>query len=107
MRGPAAFIRGIRRPEAFHGHGVRRGFFEGWYVKLVDPAQQARWALIPGVFPGRDGADITDEAFVQVLDGATGRSRSGPTTSHRMAYASTSPACAVMSSSCPHSIRGR
>jgi len=74
MRGPAAFIRGIRRPEAFHGHGVRRGFFEGWYVKLVDPAQQARWALIPGVFRGRDGEDVTDEAFVQVLDGATGRS---------------------------------
>lgn len=74
MRGPAAFIRGIRRPEAFHGDGVRRGFFEGWYVKLVDPAQQARWAIIPGVFRGRDGDAVTDEAFIQVLDGATGRS---------------------------------
>jgi hypothetical protein len=74
MRGPRAFVRGIRRPEAFHGHGVRRGFFEGWYVKLVDPAQQARWAIIPGVFRGRDGDTVTDEAFVQVLDGATGRS---------------------------------
>lgn len=74
MRGPSAFIRGIRRPEAFHGRGVRRGFFEGWYVKLVDPVQQARWALIPGVFRGQDGDAVTDEAFVQVLDGATGRS---------------------------------
>ncbi len=74
MRGPSAFIRGIRRPESFHGRGVRRGFFEGWYVKLVDPRQQARWAVIPGVFRGRDGDTITDEAFVQVLDGATGRS---------------------------------
>ena len=74
MRGPRAFVRGIRRPEAFHGHGVRRGFFEGWYVKLVDPRQQARWAIIPGVFRGRDGDVVTDEAFVQVLDGATGRS---------------------------------
>lgn len=74
MRGPRAFVRGIRRPEAFHGHGVRRGFFEGWYVKLVDPHQQARWAIIPGVFRGRDGDIVTDEAFVQVLDGATGRS---------------------------------
>ncbi|MFM1964816.1 MAG: hypothetical protein RL134_541 [Actinomycetota bacterium] len=74
MRGPRAFVRGIRRPEAFHGHGVRRGFFEGWYVKLVDPRQEARWAIIPGVFRGRDGDVITDEAFVQVLDGASGRS---------------------------------
>jgi tocopherol cyclase len=74
MRGPSAFIRGIRRPEAFHGHGVRRGFFEGWYVKLVDAGQKSRWAIIPGVFRGRDGDHVTDEAFVQVLDGATGRS---------------------------------
>ncbi len=74
MRGPSAFVRGIRRPESFHGRGVGRGFFEGWYVKLVDPRQQARWAIIPGIFRGRDGDNVTDEAFVQVLDGATGRS---------------------------------
>ncbi|MFZ8981224.1 MAG: hypothetical protein ACO21N_05120, partial [Candidatus Nanopelagicales bacterium] len=74
MRGPWAHVRGIRRPEAFHGRGVTNGFFEGWYVKLVDANQRARWAVIPGVFRGRDGDDITDEAFVQVLDGATGRS---------------------------------
>ncbi len=43
-------------------------------MKLVDPRQQARWAIIPGVFRGRDGDTVTDEAFVQVLDGATGRS---------------------------------
>lgn len=74
MRGPWRHIRGILRPEAFHGQGTRRGFFEGWYVKLVDAGQQARWAVIPGVFRGRDGDVVTDEAFVQVLDGATGRS---------------------------------
>lgn len=74
MRGPWAHVRGILRPEAFHGHGTRRGFFEGWYVKLVDARQQARWAVIPGVFRGRDDGVVTDEAFVQVLDGATGRS---------------------------------
>lgn len=74
MRGPWAHVRGIRRPEAFHGNGVRRGFFEGWYVKAVDAQQRARWAIIPGVFRGRDGDQVTDEAFVQVLDGATGRS---------------------------------
>ncbi len=74
MRGPWSHVRGIRRPEAFHGRGVTSGFFEGWYVKLVDADQRARWAVIPGVFRGRDGDDITDEAFVQVLDGATGSS---------------------------------
>ena len=74
MRGPLSLIRGIRHPEAFHGEGVRGGYFEGWYVKVVDARQDARWAFIPGVFRGRDGGAATDEAFVQVLDGATGRS---------------------------------
>lgn len=35
MRTPAAAIRGVRHPEAFHGRDVTRGFFEGWCVKLV------------------------------------------------------------------------
>ncbi|RXZ42327.1 tocopherol cyclase family protein [Agromyces binzhouensis] len=76
MRTPAQWLRGVRHPEAFHGHGVRRGFFEGWYVKLVSPDRAARWAVIPGVFRGigGDGGDGPDEAFVQVLDGLTGRS---------------------------------
>lgn len=71
MRTPAAYLRGIRHPEAFHGRGVRRGFFEGWYIKLVSADRTQRWAVIPGVFRADDGA--TDEAFVQVLDGLTGR----------------------------------
>ena len=62
------------RPEAFHGRGVRGGFFEGWYVKLVSADERARWAIIPGVFRGEDDGVRTDEAFVQVLDGVTGRS---------------------------------
>ena len=74
MPGPLSWIRGIRHPEGFHGTGIRGGFFEGWYVKVVAADQQARWAFIPGVFRGRDGDEVTDEAFVQVLDGATGRS---------------------------------
>jgi hypothetical protein len=70
MRSPAQYLRGIRHPEAFHGHGVSGGFFEGWYVKLVSPNQQQRWAVIPGVFRGNG----KDEAFVQILDGGSGRS---------------------------------
>jgi hypothetical protein len=76
MTGPIAFVRGLRRPEAFHGIGVTSGFFEGWYVKMVSADRSQRWAVIPGIFRGLDagGPDARDEAFVQVLDGATGRS---------------------------------
>ncbi len=76
MTGPIAFVRGLRRPEAYHGAGERSGFFEGWYVKLVSADRTQRWAVIPGVFRGLDSGDGTsrDEAFVQVLDGTTGRS---------------------------------
>ena len=70
MRTPAQYLRGIRHPEAFHGRSISKGFFEGWYIKLVSADQSQRWAVIPGVFRGNG----KDEAFVQVLDGATGRS---------------------------------
>ncbi|WP_395244970.1 tocopherol cyclase family protein [Agromyces sp. MMS24-K17] len=74
MRTPASYVRGVRHPEAFHGRGIRRGFFEGWYVKLVSADRTQRWAVIPGVFRGLAGDRDRDEAFVQVLDGRTGRS---------------------------------
>ena len=72
MRGPLAYLRGVRHPEAFHGEGVTTKYFEGWYIKLVSADEKQRWAVIPGIFLGLDGH--TREAFVQVLDGATGRS---------------------------------
>lgn len=71
MRTPAAWLRGVRHPEAFHGRGVTGGYFEGWYVKLVSADRSQRWAVIPGIFRAEDGSA---EAFVQVLDGRTGRS---------------------------------
>jgi hypothetical protein len=76
MTGPIAFVRGLRRPEAFHGARERSGFFEGWYVKLVSADRRQRWAVIPGVFRGLETGtrDTRDEAFVQVLDGSSGRS---------------------------------
>jgi len=64
-------LRTTMHPEAFHGEHERSGFFEGWYVKLVSADRVQRWALIPGVFLGLEGGD---EAFVQVLNGATGES---------------------------------
>jgi tocopherol cyclase len=67
------FFRGIFHPEAFHGEGKTSDFFEGWYVKLVSADQKQRWAVIPGVFLGQDGGKRS-EAFIQVLDGSSGRS---------------------------------
>jgi tocopherol cyclase len=66
-----ARVRSTMHPEGFHGLGKRRGFFEGWYVKLVSADRAHRWAVIPGLFLGLDG---DAEAFVQVLDGTSGRS---------------------------------
>jgi hypothetical protein len=62
--------RGLRHPEAGHDGGAAP-YFEGWYVKLVSADRATRLAVIPGLFRGSDGSA---EAFVQVLDGATGRS---------------------------------
>ncbi len=62
---------GVLHPEGFHGQRITSSYFEGWYVKLVAPDRGARFAVIPGVFLAPDG---TGEAFVQVLDGATGES---------------------------------
>ena len=79
MQSPLSFLEGVRHPEAFHGKGKASPFFEGWYVKLVSADLSQRWAVIPGIFKGIDKADSNerqskDEAFIQVLDGSTGRS---------------------------------
>lgn len=76
MRSPLDLIRGVRHPEAYHGRHISSGFFEGWYIKLVSRDLGQRWAVIPGIFRGisdNDGSGVKDEAFVQVLDGLTGR----------------------------------
>ena len=67
-----ANLRAVWRPARYHGHAKRRNFFEGWYYKFVDAAQQHVHAVIPGVFLGKDAS--TSHCFVQVLDGATGHS---------------------------------
>lgn len=71
-----AFVKGIRHPEAFHGVGKTNNFFEGWYLKLVTADKSQRWAVIPGIFIGlKSGAEAPrSQAFIQVLDGISGRS---------------------------------
>ncbi|HNL52626.1 MAG TPA: tocopherol cyclase family protein [Actinomycetota bacterium] len=66
-------MRKVLKPAGYHGHGKRSKYFEGWYVKLVDAHQDARLAVIPGVFLATE-ENGPHEAFVQVLDGRTGRS---------------------------------
>ncbi len=65
-------LRDTLHPARFQGHGRRPPYFEGWYYKLVDAAERERLAVIPGLFLGPD--PTTRHAFVQVLDGTTGRS---------------------------------
>ena len=75
MQSPLAYIRGVRHPEAFHGQGVHKNFFEGWYIKLVNQELTQRWAVIPGIFKDLKGAPSdNDQSFVQVLDGVKGKS---------------------------------
>ena len=55
-----SFLQGAIHPERYHGPrrdliAARRSpFFEGWYYKLIDAAEQHRYAIIPGVSLGRN-----------------------------------------------------
>ena len=69
----AGRVRSTLHPEGFHGQGRVQGYFEGWYFKCVSADMSQRWAIIPGIFLGQT-SDGPNEAFVQVLDGLTGRS---------------------------------
>jgi hypothetical protein len=55
-------------PAWYQGYRAKPPYFEGWYFKLVDVTEQHRYAIIPGIFIGKDDS----HAFVQVLDGVTG-----------------------------------
>lgn len=55
-------------PEIYHGHDRRPPFFEGWYFRLINAAEDQRYAIIPGVFLGAQG-----HAFIQILEGHTRR----------------------------------
>ncbi len=73
---PAGFHGAAAVRDWSRGRGRRESFFEGWYVKLVSADRSTRLAIIPGVFLSEDGT--VAEAFVQVLDGATGQTEYHP-----------------------------
>ena len=61
----------VFRPARFQGRGRTRDYFEGYYLKVVDPEQDIAFALIPGL--SYDGAG-EGHAFIQVMDGVRGQS---------------------------------
>lgn len=50
----------------YHGWGRDRNYFEGWYFKVVDPAERYAFAFIPGI---SHGSERESHSFIQVLDG--------------------------------------
>jgi tocopherol cyclase len=66
----------VLHPEGYHGKSGHRGFFEGWYLKLVDATGQHKLAVIPGI--SQDSDRDQAHCFVQILDG-----RRGTATYHR------------------------
>lgn len=61
-------LAGLWAPGAYQGKRRMRGYFEGWYYKMVDAAGRNSVAVIPGVsFDSAGNAS----AFIQLLDAAT------------------------------------
>lgn len=61
------WIKRTLSPQGYHGNISRPPFFEGWYIKLVSRDERQRFAIIPGVFLGKNQQG--DHSFVQVFDG--------------------------------------
>ncbi len=59
--------RRIWMPEIYQGGSVRRRYFEGWYFKQVDAAEERIVSIIPGVSYSEDGS--ASHAFVQLVPG--------------------------------------
>lgn len=69
------YWRRVQHPERFQGHLHKRGYFEGWYYKLVAPEAGLAYAIIPGISSPKNEEG---HAFIQVLNGVD-----GGTTYHR------------------------
>jgi tocopherol cyclase len=59
-------LKQIWHPAMYQGRRRMKGYFEGWYFKLVDKSENHRLALIPGVSFDREGSD--PHCFIQYLD---------------------------------------
>ena len=59
-------INAVFNPECYHGWGINKRFFEGWYFKIISSDQNFAYAFIPGVAMDKNGKK---QSFIQVLDG--------------------------------------
>jgi len=59
-------INAIFHPEQFQGWTRKRNYFEGWYFKVVNEAEDKAFAFIPGI---AIKSSREKHAFIQVLDG--------------------------------------
>jgi hypothetical protein len=53
-------------PALFQGSKNKKGYFEGWYFKLVDPLEETAYAIIPGISLTPDSE--SSHAFIMVFD---------------------------------------
>jgi len=56
----------ILQPDRYHGFSIKPPYFEGWYYKLVSADEQARFAIIPGVYLAKNPEK--NHCFIQVFD---------------------------------------
>lgn len=59
-------IRTVFHPEQFQGWAQKRNYFEGWYFKVVNQAEDKAFAFIPGIALK---SSREKHAFIQILDG--------------------------------------
>lgn len=64
-------LRKIFKPEIFQGKGKTKSYFEGWYYKFTNAAENFSYALIPGISLGKDRDD--SHSFIQIIDGINGK----------------------------------
>lgn len=57
-------------PERYHGWGIEKSYFEGWYFKMVSADESLALAFIPGISKDKDGRS---HAFIQMIDGTAGK----------------------------------
>jgi tocopherol cyclase len=59
-------IQTLFHPEQYQGWGKRRRYFEGWYYKVLNAAEDKAFAFIPGIAMDENSHQ---HSFIQVLNG--------------------------------------
>ncbi len=62
-------INRIFNPEIYQGRYRHRGYFEGWYFKIIDKFAKNIYAIIPGVSKTKSD----NHAFIQIIDAVSGK----------------------------------